>query len=252
MSSLLSGKYIAIVEVKDGSYEVSTIKSETEKKKVESFFINGKIPEGNQDGRTLKGAGTNILGFILMILLMQGVVLITLYTQDRDSRTFRRILTAPVSERLYLFVQGIFTFAMLFIPSYLAVVVTKVVFGVDIKFNFGTLAVLIGIISALSTSLALFIASVLERNYSLASSGIYIITCILSGCYISFTGSSRILDELCNILPQKAYMTLAQGVENGKGLLQYNRQLIYLLFWILALWLLGSVIIGRKMEKGVY
>lgn len=252
-SNLLLGKYIAIVEEKNnGSYDITTLKNEADKKIIENFFKTGKISESNQGENAKKGVGTNILGFILMILLMQGIALITLYTEDRDIKTFRRVLTAPVSERQYLFVQGIFTFSCLYIPSYLALVITKVVFGVDIGFSYGMLGILIGILSALSTSLALFIASVLERNYSLAASGIYVITCVLSGCYISFMGNNKILDTICSIFPQKAYMALSQGIEKGKGMLQFKGQLIYLLIWIVALWLLGSVITKRKMKQGIY
>lgn len=253
ISQLLLGNYDAIVEEKsDGTYKVTSIKSLANKEVIEDFFKTGKISESNQGENGKKGVGTNILGFILMIVLIQGVALIVLFTEDRDLKTFRRVLTAPVSERQYLFVQGIFTFVCLFIPSYLALVITKVVFGVNIGYSYGMLAILIGILSALSTALALFIASVLKRDYSLAATGIYVITCVLSGCFISFTGSNKILDAICSIIPQKSYMTLIQGIENGKGLLEFKGQLAYLLVWIVALWLLGSFITKSKMQKGVF
>lgn len=248
-STLLLGKYIAIVEEKkDGSYNITTLKNEADKKIIENFFKTGKISENN-NGK--KGAGTNILGFILMILLMQGIALITLYTEDRDIKTLRRVLTAPVSERQYILAQGIFSFLCLYIPSYLALVITKAAFHVHIGFNYGMLALLIGILSALSTAMAMFIATVLQRNYSLAASGIYVITCVLSGCYISFTGNNRVIDFICKVLPQKEYMTIIQGIEKGNNLLQFKGQLIYLLVWIIALWLLGSTIAKKKRVAGV-
>jgi ABC-2 type transport system permease protein len=253
VSNLLLGKYIAIVEEKsNGSYDITTFKNETDKKIIENFFKTGKIAESNEGRNGKKGAGTNILGFILMILLMQGIALIALYTEDRNIKTFRRVLTSPVNERQYIFAQGIFTFLCLYIPSYLALVITKAVFGVNIGFNYGMLSILIGILSALSTSLALFMATVLDSNYSLAASGIYTITCVLSGCYISFTGSNKILNFICDILPQKEYMTLIQGIENGSNMLESKGQLIYLLIWIVALWLVGSSIIKKKMKQGIY
>ena len=253
ISNLLVGKYIATVEEKNnGAYEVTTLKNDSDKRIIENFFKTGKILENNRNEQAEKGVGTNILGFILMILLMQGIALITLYTEDRDIRTFRRVLTAPVSEKTYLFVQGVFTFLCLFIPSYLALVITKVIFNVNIGFSHGMLAMLIAILSALSTSLALFISSALERNYSLTSSGIYVITCVLAGCFYSFTGNNKILDAVCNILPQKTYMALAQGIEKGSSILEYSGQLIYLLTWIIVLWILGSAIIKRKVKRGVY
>lgn len=253
ISELLSGKYIAIVEEKNnGNYDITTLKNKDDKKIIETFFKTGKISESKQVEKEKRGVGTNVLGFILMILFMQGVALITLYTEDRDKKIFKRVLTAPVSERQYIFVHGIFTFLWLYIPSYLALVITKVAFNVDIGFSYGMLAILIGILCTLSTALALFIATIIEHNYSVVASGIYVITCILSGCYISFTGENPVLNKICNVLPQKSYMTLAQGIEKGHDLLEFKGQLIYLLTWIVVLWLFGSMITKRKMKQGMY
>lgn len=253
ISKLVLAKYAAIVEEKnDGTYEVTAIKSKAEKKIIENFFKVGKISESNQSGHGERGAGTRILGFLIMILLMQGVALITLYPEDRTIRTFRRILTAPVSETQYLFAQGIFTFLFIFIPTYIAIVITKVCFGIEIGYGLLVLAILIGILTALSTSLALFISSVLDRDISLVSNGIYVITSVLAGCYYSFMGNNKVLDAICSIPPQKAYMALIQGVENGKGMLEFKGQLLYIFVWIIAPWLLGSIITKRKMKQGIY
>lgn len=252
-SKLLLGKYAAIVKEKNnGTYDITTIKNKADKKVIENFFKLGKILESDQNKGAQRGTGTNILGFILMIILMQGVALITLYPEDRNLKTFRRILTAPVSEKQYIFAQGIFTFLCIYIPTYLAIAITKLCFGIAIGFSLEMLAILIGILSALSTALALFIASALESNISLVASAIYIITSILAGCFYSFSGDNKVLDTICNILPQKAYMTLSQGIENGNGILKFTGQLIYLLIWIVSLWLLGSLISKRRMKKGIY
>ncbi|GIP34922.1 ABC transporter permease [Paenibacillus sp. J2TS4] len=253
ISNLLLGKYAAIVEEKkDGFYEIATIKSETVKNKLEAFFNDNPMAANHPAEEAKRGFGTNILGFILMIVLMQGVALTILYPEDRALKTFRRVLTAPVSEKQYLLAQGIFTFVCLYIPTYLAVVITKAAFGVEIGYSPGMLAMLIGILAALSTALALFMSSVLERNVSMVASAIYVITSVLAGCFYSFTGNSQVLDTLCRIFPQKAYMTLIQGIENGSAMLEYKGQLIYLLAWIIGLWLLGSMITRRKMKKEIY
>lgn len=193
-----------------------------------------------------------MLGFVTMIILMQGVALTLLFTEDKSLNTFRRILTGPVSERQYILAQGMFTFVCLYIPSYIAIVITKVCFGVAIGFDLPMLAVLIAILSLLSTSLALFFGATIERETSLATSGIYMITSILAGCFISFTGSNKILDTICKVIPQKAYMTMSQGIENGSSIFKFKGELIYLFIWIIALWFLGSFITNRKVKKGAY
>ncbi|WP_160672395.1 ABC transporter permease [Clostridium sp. C8-1-8] len=251
-SSLLMGKYNAIVEKSGDNYNVTTLKSNKDKELIEIFFKTGKIPGNSDYDASRKGTGTNILGYILMILLMQGVALITLYTEDRDKKTLRRILMSPADERVYLFTQGLFTFLSILIPSYVTLVITKLVFRVDINFSYGILFVLVAIISALSTSLALLLASVLGTDYSLASTGIYVLTSLLSGCYISLAGKNGVLDMLLNILPQKAYMTMVQGVENGKGIYEFSSQLVYLFVWIAGAYLLGSAVNKNKIKAGVH
>jgi len=255
-ADLVLGKYVAVVEEKtDGDYEVTTLKNEADKEIIKNFFKLGKIPDsykGEDEIRAERGVGTNILGFILMLLLMQGVALTTLFEEDRNIKTFRRILIAPVSEKKYLFAQGIFTFICLYIPSYLAVTIISACFGINIGYSFGMLAVLMMILCALSTTFALFMTAALDREISLAASGISMITCVLAGCFISFTDNNKLLDIICSILPQKSYMTLIHGIEKGSGILEFKGHLIYLLIWIVGLWLLGSIITKSKIKKGVY
>lgn len=252
-SKLLLSEYAAIVEEKsDGSYKVTTLKNKEDKNKIEGFFKTGRITETKKDKENQRGTGTNILGFITMIILMQGVALTILFPEDRSLNTFKRILTAPVSERQYILAQGIFTFLGLYLPSYIAVVVIKVFFGVKIGFDLPMLAILIGILSLLSTAFALFLSSTIERETSMAATGIYFVTSILAGCFIPFTGSNKILDTICNIIPQKVYMTMSQGIENGSSIFRFKGELVYLLVWILVLFLLGSFITNRKVKNGVY
>lgn len=252
-SKLLLGDYVAIVEEKnDGTYNVTTIKNDDDKKAVENFFKYGRIIESSKSKEMKRGTGTNILGYIMMIILMQAVALITLYPEDRTLKTFRRVLTAPVSAKLYLFAQEIFTFLGVYIPTFIAVAVVKVCFKVNIGYSLGMLALLLAILSAFSTAFAIFMASALDRDISLAANGIITITSVLAGCFYSFTNGNKILDTVCTIFPQKAYMTMIQGIENGKEVFQFKGQLLYLLIWIVGLWILGSIITRSKMKKGAY
>lgn len=241
-TTLLMGKYSAIVERKnDGSYDVTTIKSKTDQKKIENFFNTGKMKEDKK-----RGIGTNILGYIFMIIIMQAVALTILYPEDRLKKTFCRILTAPVSERQYLFAQGSMTFICLFIPTYLAIIFINVCFRINVGFNPGMMAVLLAILSAFSTSFALFISSILDNNTSLVASSIAVITCTLGGCFKSFTKVGSLIDNIFNVIPQKDFMTLIAGVEKGRNMFDFKGQLAYLLVWIIALWFLGSIVTNKK------
>ncbi|CAM4125048.1 ABC transporter permease [Bacillus mobilis] len=255
LSSLVLGHYNYLVEKKGNNYEVITLKTESDKKNIEQFVNTGRLPksyQGEDQVHAKRGPGTNILGFISMLILMQGVALTTLYPEDRMLKTFRRILTSPVNVKKYMFVQSIFTFICLYIPSYLAIVLTSLVTGVDIGYSFGMLAILLGILTLLATGFSIFMASIMEQNISLVTSGISIVTCLLGGCFIAFTSNNTIFDTFCNILPQKAFITLIHGVEIGQSIFEFKGQLIYLFIWTVILWLIGVLVTNSKVHKGAY
>lgn len=255
LAELVLGKYSFIVEQKGDTFNVTTLRSNADAKKIEHLFSTGNLPKsykGEDEERNERGIGTNILGFIVVLILIQGVALSTLYPEDRMLKTFRRIFTTPLSIEQYLVVQSVFTFICLYIPSYLAIVITSLLSGIYIGYSFGMLAILLGILTFLATGFSIFMSSLMDNNISLVTSGVSVVTCLLAGCFISIKSSNIVLDTIYSILPQKAFMTLINGVEMGESMLEFKLQLIYLLICTVLLWAFGGVITKRRMNKGVY
>ncbi|NFE08600.1 ABC transporter permease [Clostridium botulinum] len=255
MSELLLNKYDAVLEDKgNGKIQITTIKGDKFKNTIENYLKSPQNINKNIDIGEKRGVGTNILGFLIMIILIQSVGLMVMYPEDRDFKTFRRILISPVSEGKYLLAQGIFNFIIIYIPVFLAIVITKAVFNVDIGFSYDNLAILLSIITFLGTAFALFITSAigdLESSLMLGSV-IITLTSILSGSFHSFSDNNKILDIIINILPQKSYLTLVQGVENGKNILSYKLELSYIVILILVLFTLASLITKNSLKTGKY
>ena len=214
ISELLLNKYDAVLEDKgNGKIQITTIKGEKFKNTIKNYLKLPQNIKGNIDIGEKRGVGTNILGFLIMIILVQSVGLMVLYPEDRDFKTFRRMLVSPVSEGKYLLAQGIFNFIIIYIPVFLAIVITKAVFNVNIGFSYGNLAILLSIITFLGTAFALFITSAIDDLESslMLGSVIITLTSILSGSFYSFSDNNKILDMIVNILPQKSYLTLVKG-----------------------------------------
>ncbi|MEC1615617.1 ABC transporter permease [Bacillus mojavensis] len=253
-SDLVLGKYAAVVE-KNQDYKVTTLKSKADEKMIRELFETGKMPisyKGEDKIRTERGTGTNILGFIVMLVFMQGVALTALYPEDRMLKTFRRILVSPVNENKYLIVQFTFTFLCLYIPTYLAIVMTTLLFHVDIGFRLDIFAELLAVLAVLAASFAIFMASVMDRNLSLVTSGISVVTSVLSGCFVSFTPNLPVLDVLCTILPQKAFMTFIHGIEMGQTVREFKFQLFYIFLWSALFYVVGCFISRSRTKKGIY
>ncbi|KRU30348.1 ABC-2 family transporter protein [Clostridium sporogenes] len=255
MSELLLNKYDAVLEDKgNGKIQITTIKGDKFKNTIENYLKAPQNINANLDIGEKRGVGTNILGFLIMIILVQSVALMILYPEDRDFKTFRRILISPVSEGKYLLAQGIFNFIIIYISVFLAIVIAKVVFNVNIGFSYGNLAILLSIITFLGTAFALFITSAIDDLESslMLGSVIITLTSILSGSFYSFSDNNKILDTIINILPQKSYLTLVQGVENGKNILSYKLELSYIVILILVLFTLASLMTKNSFKTGKY
>lgn len=256
LSQLVEGTYAAVVsKVVGGNYDITTLKSDADVEAIETLFVTGQLPadyKGDDAKREERGIGTNILGFITMILIIQGVALTTLYPEDRSTGIFRRIMSVKSQLRAYLCAQLLFTFVSLYVPTYIAIVVAKFCLGAAIGYSLGMLAMLLLIIALFATAFAIFISTILDRNINLVTSGISIITCILSGCFLAITSDNKILTWIIDVMPQKAYMDLVHGIEFGGSFTDYRGQLVYLLVLSLIFMITAVSIIKTRTEKGVY
>ena len=252
---MILGKYTFVVEESGNGYKVSTLKNKAEQKAIESLFQYGFIPEGYKSEDEIfneRGTGTNILGFLLMIILMQGVALTTFYPEDRSIKSFRRILASPVSEKTYILSQAIFTYLVLYIPSFIAIAAVNILFGVNIGFDFGNLAILLAVLVFLATAFAIFMASIMDRNINLITSAVSMITCVLAGSFITIGEGNKVFYFICGMLPQKAYMTLIHEIEMGRSYGSMTGQIIYIFIWSIAFWIMGIFISKSRMKRGIY
>lgn len=253
LSQLILGEYIAYVtKAADGSYTVMSLKSNEDKAAIKALFQTGHFPPGyksDDQKRQERGVGTNILGFITMMMLMQGVALTALYPEDRVNKTFRRIMTSPVSVRKYLSAQLIFTMVCLYFPTFAAILAIHFVCGTYIGYPLGVIALLLLILTLFSTAFALFISSALDRNASLVTSGVSIVTCILAGCFVPIVTNNSVLSQILKLIPQSSYMTLVHGIEFGDRLGEYTGAAVYILLWTLLLWLAGIAVTQMKAGK---
>lgn len=255
MSDLVLNKYDAVIEEKGkGNFKIITIKSDKLKNQIESFLKNPSSVTKVPNSENKRGVGTNIIGFLIMIVFILQINLMLFYPEDRDLGTFKRILISPVSGSKYLISQGIFDFLVAFVPTYISVIIVSAVFNVNIGFSYLQFAGFLALLLLLGTAFALFITSLVDDvdNAAMLGNAVIMITSILSGSFYSFTDDNKILDTLVSAIPFKSYLTLVQGIENGNNLMNYYGQLIYVFLVILVLFILGIFITKRNLKTGKY
>ena len=256
LSTLVDGTYAAYAEKQeDGTYAITTLKGQQDEEAILTLLSTGKLPEGYKGDdvkRSERGIGTNILGFITMLVLMQGVALTTLYPEDRLKGTFRRIMFAPCNENQYLIAQFIFTLTCLYVPTFAGIAVIHGIFGVEIGFPIAEIAVLLLLLTVFATAFALFIATAFDRNTNLVATGISVVTCIVAGCFVDISTNNSILTTIFKIIPQTEFMELVHGVEFGGSYIQFRYGIIYILLWVFVLLIAGVRIAKNRIAKGKY
>lgn len=253
MSELILGKYTFSVEETKSEFLITTMKNEYEYQAMKVFFETGSLPDGyisEDEEMKNRGTGTNILGFLTMLLLVLGVAFSTLFPEDRKLRTFSRILSSNITAKKYIAAQVIFTFVCVYVPTFLAIAGAKIIFKVNIGVDLATMVALVSVLALLSTSFGIFLASVLEENLNLIASGISIVTCVLAGCFININLNNQIFSTVIKILPQKALMDMIHGIEMGSTIRFYVPQVVFVLVWCAILFGAGTINTRKKLLTG--
>lgn len=78
LSAFVDGTYAAYAKrEEDGTYSITTLKSQHDKQAIQILLTTGQLPtnyKGEDIKRSERGVGTNILGFVTMLILMQSTV----------------------------------------------------------------------------------------------------------------------------------------------------------------------------------
>lgn len=238
-SELVQNRYDAIVEIQNnGSYKLNSIKSEEQKQKIELALKNPTtfVPNIDKERRI----GTNIIGYVMMFLLIQGILYARMFADDKEKHMIKRVVISPVAFRKYLYGHAVFSIVMIFVPTFCVIVVAKII-GISIGFSLLSYAGLIGVLAILSTCFALCLNSFfcVADTANMLGSAIILLTSILGGSFYSFTKEESLFDKLIHLLPQKDFINFVDALEKGRVTMQTEMQFLYvmgltILFFVIA------------------
>ncbi len=244
-SELLFHRYDAIVTFKNGSYTIDTIKGGDYKVLLSSVLQNPSAfaPDLSKERKI----GTNIIGYMMMFLLMQGVLYARLFAEEKEKRLIERIVISPVAFSEYILGHGIFIMLLIVIPSF-GIITAASLAGVTIGFTLIQYALLIGLLAFLSTGFALFLNSLFcsTDTANMVGSSVVVLTSILAGGFYSFTKSDSVFHKILYILPQKDFINVADAIEKKKITGVIELQLLYI--GALSLLLLAAACIKTRKD----
>lgn len=215
ISVLIQNRYDAVIQKdKNGAYEIITLKNQEFQNQLKEWITNpNKEVFFHQEKRQI---GTNIIGYMMMFVLMQGVLYGRLFAEDKEKHMIERIAISPIAFRNYLIGHGIFMWLLGFIPNY-AILVFASLIKIPIGFTLVQYGIILGMLTILSTTFALFIHSLfcVMDTANMLGNIIILLSSILGGSFYSYTRKDSILSKILTLLPQKSFLHFVDSWEKG-------------------------------------
>lgn len=243
-SALIQGRYDAVLTYgADGSRKITTVKSKKLVKQLTAALDGKGEAAAGGEGRQI---GTNIIGYMLMFLLMQGVLYARLFAEDKEKHQMERIVCSPIPFWQYLAGHVVFMWILICAPAMLVIGVMKLV-GVSVGFSLWQYLLLIGLEALVSASFALclnsFFCTVDTAN--MAGSCAVVLTSVLSGSFYDLGGNGGVIGRLLYLFPQKDLMLFSNAWE--KHIL--NKSAILSLFYVIICAVLFLIVGVAKTRK---
>lgn len=247
-SALVQGRYDAVLSYgKDGSRRITTVKSDKFVKQL-TAVPDGKY--GMADGEQKRQIGTNIIGYMLMFLLMQGILYARLFAEDKEKHQMERIVCSPIPFWKYLAGHVVFVWILIFTPAMLVIGVMKLI-GISVGFSLWQYLLLIGLEALAAAAFALFLNAFFctADTANMVGSCIVVLTSVLSGSFYDMGGTKDAVSKILYILPQKNLMLFSNAWE--KQLLNKNA-VIGLIYVIICIVLFLAIGVAKTRKDYVY
>lgn len=243
-SRLVSQEYDAFVQVhKDGSLSVTSVKSDAFKQDLNNA-LQGQV---SSQHRKRRGAGTCVIGFVMMFAMMQSLVYMMQYGEDKELRRMERILLSPVSFSSYLGGMIAFTMLSVIVPAFVTLAVCRL-FGAQIGFSLPVYAGLLFVLALFATAFALLLNTLFAQKdtANMLGSALAVLASIISGGFYEVAHEGGILDTIASMLPTKAVLQLSESLEAGLTA-QAVEHLGFVLLWASALFIVALLV--QRMHK---
>ncbi|WP_455683246.1 ABC transporter permease [Thomasclavelia sp.] len=239
-SQLVLNQYDAIVTQEKENIKVISTKGQ-EYNQIIQLLVSGQLdslPSTNHQ----RGSASNILGFLMMVILLLGGQIYKYYFDERAGIN-KRILSTSVHCYQYLLSHYIVVLCFLFIPAVTVICGVIVIFDIALSIALWQFILVLLLLCFFATSFGLWV-NVLSKTLeeSLMFGNMFaIVGTIVSGGFAQVTDNG-IFNTIVQFFPQKQIMSLLNGLEN-------NTTLPYLgIFYVLSISII-LIIFAIKIEK---
>lgn len=242
-SELVLNRYDAIIIQKDNDLEVISTKGE-EFDQALLLLVSGEITT-LQDSNNQRGAASNILGFLMMVILLLGVQMYKFYFDERNGIN-KRIMSTSTHYAQYMLSHFVVVFSFLFIPALVVICGIVLALNISLMMAMWQFILVLFLLCFFATSFGLWINSLAKtQEESMMFGNMFaIVGSIISGGFVQVT-NNQIFTNIIQIFPQRQIMSLLEALENQTALPLFG--IVYVISISATLMLLGIVIEKRKL-----
>lgn len=212
-SKLVLSQYDAIIEQTSQGMEVTSTKGEQFDQAIQ-LLVSGQI-DSLPDNSDQRGTGSNILGFLMMVVSLLGVQIYSYYFDERNGIN-KRILSTSVPCYQYMLSHFTVVFGFLFIPAIIVICGSIWIFDIILSIALWQFILVLLLLCFFATAFGLWINS-LSRSLeeSMLFGNMFAIAgSIISGGFVQVT-NNEIFNQIVQVLPQKQIMTALTALENN-------------------------------------
>lgn len=182
------------------------------------------------------------LGFLIMFMLYMSTNAATLVLEDKQLKTYDRVLASPITTRRY-FAQNLLSFIVTMLLQVSAIFAILIfVFKADMGPSVGNLLALFGIFALTAVALGVAISS-FSKDLRQANAMSYLITvpmCMLGGCFWPRDIMPGVLQQLSNFIPVTWALRACEKLLYGGALSSIRAEAGILVLFALVFLILGS------------
>lgn len=208
-----------------------------------------------KDEKNSKLATVSSLGFLIMFIMLGAGLTSQFILNEKRSRTYYRICSAPVSPTSYIAANAATSLAIVVFQVILVQLLMKYAFRIETFVPDMLLFLILFMFGLVAVSISLVVTAFSNSSYMASTLSTLIITptCMLGGCFwpVDFMGET--MRKIAFFVPQRWALDAIQKLQSGSNLEGIAMNLVILLAFTAALLLVATYRFARtgNMQKFV-
>ncbi|MGG1574713.1 ABC transporter permease [Fictibacillus sp. NRS-1165] len=181
------------------------------------------------------------VGFLIMIMLSCAGGLSEIILQEKENRTYLRLMSSPINSRKYVFSNVVVNMIIMTVQIFITLTFMTQVFHISTGIPFLTMVEILMIFALAGVGLSLVITAFASTTASAGALQNLIMTpsCLLAGCFWPVDIMPKTLQKIADFLPQRWLLDTFTQLQKGHSLSSLSLNISILFAFALAFFLIA-------------